>query len=629
MKQVYKWLGLEKRDDFVNEYFAVANFRASLYMSVVIIVLEGWMILSLAIRWLSGDRTRTTDWYVSHATWYGVMIVSAVMVVYFSLGYLKKRLTGPFMRFIGQSVLGAFALVSLIFGMNVSISDYSRGEQILCFVMMVIYVIGLLNWRPVIAITVATAAYLVFYHRMGQFPMHPISYATKVNLFTLWVSNVMLSLSVYQQRLSEAEKENELEKASVRDDLTGIPNFPTFRTKAARLMQENGVDDRIFLFLDIENFKSYNEKYGFEMGNECIRDMARLISQVFEEDLYARFSDDHFVVLTRRSRLDGKLRQLQEGGSRDQDANQISLKVGAYEPRHQDVDPSIACDHARYACSMIKKHYDHDYCEYDREMDAGFRRRQYIVTHIEEAVEKGYIRVFYQPVVSAKDRTLCGLEALARWVDPIYGFLSPADFIPALEEYRLIGKLDKAVIEIVCRDLQESITENRRVVPVSVNISRLDFELLNVPALFRSCLETFEIQPHFLHAEITESALVLSEGVLKKATEQLKELGSQLWLDDFGSGYSSLNVLKDYDFDVMKIDMSFLKNFEGNEKSRTILKSITAMASLIGMRTVCEGVETAEAADFLTQIGCERLQGYYFGKPMPLSEIWEKGEHFA
>ncbi|MBR6381843.1 MAG: EAL domain-containing protein, partial [Lachnospiraceae bacterium] len=201
--------------------------------------------------------------------------------------------------------------------------------------------------------------------------------------------------------------------------------------------------------------------------------------------------------------------------------------------------------------------------------------------------------------------------------------------IPALEEYRLIGKLDKAVIEIVCRDLQESITENRRVVPVSVNISRLDFELLNVPELFRSCLETFEIQPRFLHAEITESALVLSEGVLKKATEQLKELGSQLWLDDFGSGYSSLNVLKDYDFDVMKIDMSFLKNFEGNEKSRTILKSITAMASLIGMRTVCEGVETAEAADFLTQIGCERLQGYYFGKPMPLSEIWEKGEHFA
>ncbi len=621
MKKLRRYLGMEKRSEYVNKYFARANFRSGIYMSIIIIVLELWMLISLIYRWASGDNSRDTAWYLQHLTWYIIFLVTAVLMLIFANLYLRN-ITDNFA--LGMAIMIFFSAIAIYFGMSVSYSDYARGEQILCFIMMIIFVVGLLNWRPFISIIISSFAFGLFYVLMSRAPKVEMTYATQVNYFMLWISIVMLGLAVYGQRLAEAEKDESLENHSIRDDLTGLANMASFREQAAQIIADKSDSEHIFLFLDISNFKAYNEKYGFDAGSEFICKTAKAIDHAFHKDLIARFSDDHFVALTTRDGLEGKLQKLNELVREGHSSTHMMMKAGAYSVSDSRIDPLIACDHARYACSMIKKHGDAVFCEYDSEMDDAFKKRQYIVTHIQEAIEKGYLKVYYQPVVWAKDKSICSIEALARWVDPTYGFLSPADFIPALEEYRLIHWLDTAILERACIDIREGIDEGRHVLPVSVNFSRLDFELTDVAENLQKIIKKYDIPESYLHVEITESALIGNDEKLKNAIQIMKEKKLELWLDDFGAGYSALNVLKDYAFDVMKIDMIFLKDFHGDVKTEAILKSIVNMAESIGMKTLAEGVETQEQADFLAEIGCERLQGYLFGKPMPIKSLADK-----
>ena len=257
-------------------------------------------------------------------------------------------------------------------------------------------------------------------------------------------------------------------------------------------------------------------------------------------------------------------------------------------------------------------------------MDILFHRKQYIINNIDSAIKKGFIKVYYQPVVWSKTKKLCGLEALARWDDPEYGFLPPASFVSVLEEYRLIYKLDLFVLESVCKDMSSYQQDGKACIPVSVNFSRVDFEMIDVASEVDRIVNQYDIHNTNIHVEITESALSDNNIKLRTAMSKIRDGGYSLWLDDFGSGYSALNVLKDYSFDMMKIDMKFLVSFSENQKTRTILQSIMQMAKGLGMNTLSEGVETENAAEFLSSIGCERLQGYLFGKPMPKDVLISK-----
>ncbi|MCR5215924.1 MAG: GGDEF domain-containing phosphodiesterase [Lachnospiraceae bacterium] len=619
MNRFLRWFGVKDRNDYVNHYFAWANFRSSIYMSVVIMILESWMLISLLQRWIAGDTTRSKTWFIEHLIWYLLFFGAALVMLLFALRYLKGKTKSPLP---GKCVMVVFSTVSLYFGMSVSYSDYIKGEQILCFIMMVTFVFGLLNWRPYISIPVTSFVFWYFYHMMEQSPVVTMTYATQVNYFTMWICVMMLSLAVYSQRLSEATKDLKLEESSIQDELTGIPNMVYFRKKARNILLEEGVGDKVFLFLDLMNFKAFNEQMGFEMGNDCLRRMAKKVEEYFPEDLYARFSDDHFVVLATHNSIDERLQKLVDEVKHFYPNTGINLKVGGYRATDKDKDPSIACDHARYACSCVKKCFDKYYCEYDAKMDAAFHKRQYIITHVEEAVRKGYIQVYYQPIVWAKERTLCSVEALARWIDPEYGFLPPGEFIPALEEYRLIHYVDLEVLRQVCEQLKVGMEKSNHVVPVSVNFSQLDFELVDLPAEVERILSQYEIPRHMIHFEVTESALT-EDSTLQQNLKAIRNTGVEVWLDDFGSGYSSLNVLKEYQLDVMKIDLVFLKHFHENEKSKKILQSIVTMADLIDLDTLTEGVEDEEQANFLESIGCKRLQGYLFGKPLPLKDFIE------
>ena len=245
--------------------------------------------------------------------------------------------------------------------------------------------------------------------------------------------------------------------------------------------------------------------------------------------------------------------------------------------------------------------------------------RRYVREHFDEALQKKYIKVYYQPVVRALTGKLCGTEALARWESPAHGRLSPAAFIPVLEETRLIHKLDAYIIDRVCHHLRRRIDDGRPSLPVSLNLSRLDFSLTDPVALVEGIVQKYDLSRDLLCIEVMENALVENSELIRNGIKRFRASGYPVWLDDFGSGYSSLNVLKDYQFDVIKLDMNFLRSF--NTASRKLLAAIVPMAKELGMHTLAEGVETTEQVAFLKSIGCEKLQGYYFGKPMPADEF--------
>ena len=299
----------------------------------------------------------------------------------------------------------------------------------------------------------------------------------------------------------------------------------------------------------------------------------------------------------------------------DDATKRVRIKAGIYYLTDRYAEVGLACDHARLACNSIKNRYDINYCVYDEMLREKLRKQQYVVDHIDEAIEREFIKVYYQPVIRVKTGQICGYEALVRWVDPGMGVLSPADFIETLEQFHLIHKVDCFVVEKVCQEYIKLKAEGEPIVPVSVNLSRLDFELCDIYQEIENSRAKYKVPVEYLDLEVTESALNENNEHLKEECKRFREEGYKLWLDDFGSGYSSLNVLTEFEFDVLKMDLVFLRNFDHNEKTRVLMTYIANGARKLGLEPLTEGVETEEHYEFLKSIDCERAQGFFFGKP--------------
>lgn len=562
-----------------------------------------------------------------------------LLLMFLAILYLLRESFSKLERYredrYGQVLIAVFSVICIGFGILTSIYDVSKGRQILCFVTMVLFVACMLIWKPYVSVIVLGVVFLYFYSKWEPYliALDPgdgnLIRADRINYFICWIALVMVSTSLYHQRKKEAEKDegymeaNEnLSRIAIEDEMTGIHNIFHFNQEASYVLKDcDSVNEKMFLFLNIENFKTYNDQIGYQAGNEYLKKIAHLVDDTFAGDTVARLSDDHFVVLTDASVAEEKTEAIREVIHKTASGVYMELKVGAYRPVDRDLDPRIAIDYARYACGLTKNKFNLNYQEYDAKVDQVFHMRQYIVNNIDNAIDNDYIRPYYQPVVWAESRIFCGAEALARWIDPTYGFLSPAEFIPVLEDNRLIHKLDEHILKSVCKDFRDGLNKGMGIAPVSINFSRLDFELMDVPSKLEEITHKYDIDREYIHVEITESALAGDDGLVSDAIDRLHELGYSVWLDDFGSGYSSLNVLKDYQFDMMKIDMKFLSGFKMDSDAPVILDTIIKLAGNLKMMSLTEGVETAEIADFLTKAGCGRLQGYFFAKPMPLDEL--------
>lgn len=619
------FLGIETFTNYTNDYFDRSNIRSSLYVSSVVVLLEIWMIISTIIFQFFGNLRRSKQWFIIHILCYSLLLLSALILLIYSILHQKKIVKN---HKIWKGIRFVFSLVSIGFGIYISYLDYLKGEQFITLMTMTIIVFCFTVWRPIYTLAFLFSSYGLFFiicnHKI------PASYATKVNLTIVLIIIILSAINSFRQKLSEALKDERLEQAhdillklSISDEVTGIANMNYFRGQAFDLMNKPDYkpSDYIYLYFDIENFKMLNQKYGFWEGNTFLKGFADLLKSIFDDAIIAHFSNDNFVVLTKDEKIKDKILLICKKVSEYQYDIKLGIKAGAYKPENKEVLPLIACDHARYACNSIKKNYNLTYCIYDSAMALKFQKKQYIINNFDNAVKNEYIKVFYQPVVNAVTGKICGYEALARWDDPDFGFLSPVDFIETLEEYHQIHRLDMYIVDKVCRDIDDEKNTGRKVLPVSLNFSRLDFDSLNLAKEVGACLEKYNVDKSAIHIEVTESTLSEDDVKLKEELKSFRAQGYALWLDDFGSGYSGLNVLKEYDFDLIKIDMKFLSNFNGNTKAKQVLKNIINLAKDLGMQTLTEGVETQEAYDFLREIGCEKLQGYLFSKPITKSEI--------
>ena len=564
-----------------------------------------------------------------------LFVIGASIVTYAFFKYFKNKN----IVVLEHMVITGFTLVCLAFGVFVSYSDFWGGKEIICFLTMVIYVGCLLIYRPFVTVLILGASFLGFYYILLTFQnglsfqdqeivingvAQKIISGDSVNYVTFFISLTTICFAIYHGRLKEAKKSKELEKSAMEDGLTGMYNYGYFSELAKQRIADvkENIGDNVFLFIDVHNFKAFNDQRGFEEGNRFLITIGRYIEEIFGDSLCARQADDHFVVLTQAKDLRERLDKLNGFVHSYDEEILLGINCGAYHLNNSSEDPRLAIDRARYAAHLIKNRFQTVYAEYDKTMSEAYHKRLYVVNNIDNAVNNGWIVPYYQPVVWSENGELCGCEALARWIDPVYGRLSPIEFIPVLEEYRLIHRLDRAIFESVCRDIREALDAGKPVVPVSLNFSRLDFELMDAVKVLDDLVAKYGVSKELIHVEVTESALTENFTKLNEAMNRIKELGYALWLDDFGSGYSSLNVLKDYQFDVIKIDMRFLTNLENSEKSRTLIDCIVQMANRINMLTLTEGVETRGQADFLNKIGCTRLQGYLFGKPIPKTDLY-------
>ncbi len=617
---------------FYKNIFNKGTFITNLVISGICFV---WPFL-LFLEHLSFDGTKQVVNSITTLTVFFSMPLLGVSISYHTL-YWKKHESNN--SRLGMLVIICYSIICLSFGIKVGYSDFAnpaklnadgsinieKVKMITCFFTMIIFVACLLIWKPFVSILILTTIFVGFMFMLKGYGDRPFLEADEINYITLLVALSMVTISLYQQRVTEAKKDEKLIHDAIYDHLGDIYNVK-YLTDVVRLYNDVNPkknENKMYLFLNIFNFRVINDRLGFETGDEFIVNFSKRLNEVFNDELVARLSDDHFVAFTSCDTYKYKIREVKEIVKELSGGLFINLKVGGYKPEPNE-SPNRAIDKARYACGMIKRKTEVDYMEYDNTLHEKVNKRQYIVNNIDKAVENGWIVPYYQPVVWSDSKELCGAEALARWIDPEYGFLSPADFIPVLEETRLIHKLDYCIIESVCKNMREALDKGREIVPISVNFSRLDFELMDVISVLEYNLTKYNIDKKYLHIEITESAISDTVDHLNKTISRLKEEGYSIWLDDFGSGYSSLNVLKDYDFDVIKIDMKFLSNFESNDKTKDILDCIVQLADRLNMKTLTEGVETKEQAEFLEKIGCGRLQGYLFGKPFKLEDFEDK-----
>ncbi|MGN1024278.1 MAG: EAL domain-containing protein [Lachnospiraceae bacterium] len=414
------------------------------------------------------------------------------------------------------------------------------------------------------------------------------------------------------------------------DECTGFPGARAFfqqaLSAARERMNEGGFSRFCPVCFNIANFRGFNRENGMEEGNRCLAFTARVLREVFPEGLFGHTSADNFYAILPRENLQEKIEEACARVDQYMGGRSSSLKAGIVLFDHE-VSPDVlrhAFDMARIACNTVKNDAEHCCGVFRKEMQERIENRQYILDHFSEALQLGYLKVYYQPMVRALSGKVCGFEALTRWEDPVRGMISPGIYVPILENARLIGRLDAYVIDRVAEFLHERQDAGMRLLPVSVNFSRLDFDLIHPLACLEDAVRTWHIPREMIRAELTERVLEENQGDMARTLAQFHQAGYQLWLDDFGAEYSSLNALHRFDFDLIKLDMGFFRNFD--EKSRAILTSIVIMAKSLHIHTLAEGVETKEQLDFLRGIGCEIIQGYYYGKPMPFSELSEELE---
>lgn len=434
----------------------------------------------------------------------------------------------------------------------------------------------------------------------------------------------------YNPVLLQFRIKNVIEKSrlimSEKDPLTGIYSKVKFSQEVRRTLMEVETKQFAFLRLDIDRFKMINNFYGAKEGNKVLVTIAeelKRIGTLYEHFICGRLENDVFVICMpyKENEIELVVNAVQIKIKRLNKDFNIKISCGVYVITDKSMDIHEMYDRAFIAVKSCKGGYVQNIVYYDESMMEDMRKEQFIVNEVNRALEEEQFEVFLQPKVNLLTELSFGAEALVRWRHPKRGMIAPGEFIPVYEKNGIIGRLDQYMWRRVCMILRKWLDENKKPNPISVNVSRVNIYNPHLVSILKNLITEYGIPAELLNLELTESAFMEDQELVMKKMSELHKLGFKIMMDDFGSGYSSLNVLKEMEADYLKVDMKFLQQLnEENDKGERVLVSVIRMAKLLHMPSIVEGVETAEQVEFLRCIGAEYAQGYYYAKPMTVEE---------
>lgn len=377
---------------------------------------------------------------------------------------------------------------------------------------------------------------------------------------------------------------------------------------------------------ELENFKLYNDAFGAANGDRLLCEIAEFLTEKVEEhELLSRFRADRFMWVKKSeyiyneevfTALDQQIRQLPGAGN-------LHMKWGIYKITDRSVPVEKMCDRVMLAVDSIKGKYLKHYVVYDDAMREKLLREQEIIEEMADSLEDHQFQIYLQPKICLHDGTLAGAEALVRWKHPEKGMISPGEFIPLFEKNGFITQMDQYVWEQTCVLIKEWKAKGYPVVPVSVNVSRADFYITDLTEYMDALVRKYDLQPSDLHLEVTESVYTENPIQILHMIEGLRSRGFVIELDDFGSGYSSLNMLNQMELDIMKLDMKFIQSEMMKPEDQGILRFIIDLAHSMKLSVVAEGIETGEQVERIKKLGCDYAQGYFFSRPVCVEEFEE------
>ncbi|MCI8371591.1 MAG: GGDEF domain-containing protein [Lachnospiraceae bacterium] len=417
------------------------------------------------------------------------------------------------------------------------------------------------------------------------------------------------------------------------DGLTGIYNSEKFYQEVSRLVTEYPEQEFAIIQLDFDRFKVVNDLFGTEVGDAILRYVGRILGNVESQKLcYGRVIADVFALCLPYQKEEEIIELIQ---NIDQQIREYPIDCrlvpafGVYKVIDRSMPVSIMLDHAKLACHSVKGNIINNYAFYAEELREQVMQEVEIEKDMERALAERQFQLYLQPKYDISTGQIIGAEALCRWEHPEKGLLPPTLFIPLFERNGFIVKLDCYMWEETCRIIREWLDQGQEVKPISLNVSRMhaynhlfEEEILNL-------VEKYQIPPRLLELELTESAYLTEKEGMYNAMVRLKEKGLLFSVDDFGTGYSSLNMLKNIPVDIVKLDREFLNEVTSSTKGRAIIRNMIAMANELNIRVIAEGVESVDQAAFLLEMGCELAQGYYYSRPLSVSDFeqrafWDK-----
>ena len=450
------------------------------------------------------------------------------------------------------------------------------------------------------------------------------------------VYNVLGKVDRYSYYWFDREKRillcvvEDMTKEMETDPVTGALNRAGFFNKVESILANN--KDRRFaiIYFNVKGFKAVNDMFGYEVGDAILMEGINALAMSFLKPLaISRIEADRFVVLVDVKNVDlkklpGIMHKTYERGDIKVD---LYGRCGIfYIPENCNMSVSDMCDKAKLAKLYIPNQYVKPYEIFDENMAYDYGQRSYALIHLDDAIKNNEIKVYYQPIYDASTHRIVSAEALVRWVSPEKGVILPGKFIPALEESGHISKLDTYIHRSVSSFLEKRYKNNEPVVRVAINLSRMDLMDEDIMHVIVNDINNSELPNNMISYEVTESAYASVPEMGIDFLIKLHDNGVMLLVDDFGSGVSSFSTIRDYDFDIIKLDMGFIQKIGSNKKNDNIVISLIELAHRLEMRVVAEGVETEEQAEFLRANGCDYIQGYYFSKPLPEDEFVKKLE---